>query len=64
MLFLFLDFVHKGKVDNAILSLQESGELETLRKTWWEIKAKDGGCNVSNKLFYWLIISQEHSAPD
>ncbi|KOB79072.1 Glutamate receptor, ionotropic kainate [Operophtera brumata] len=34
----------KGLIDYAILSLQEAGELEILKKKWWEIEDNDAHC--------------------
>lgn len=40
----FIESQLKKYVDNAILSLQESGQLEILKKKWWETDK----CPVSN----------------
>lgn len=48
---LFIDYPHKGWVDNAILSLQELGELEKLKKKWWEDEDNEEHCEVGCKLF-------------
>ncbi|KAF9423570.1 hypothetical protein HW555_001125 [Spodoptera exigua] len=38
------NYPHKGWVDNAILSLQELGELEKLKKKWWEDEDNEEHC--------------------
>lgn len=44
--FLSIDYPRKGKVDNAILSLQENGELSKLKTKWWEKEDNDAKCEV------------------
>lgn len=43
---MLLDFLYKGDVDNAILALQESRELDRLKKLWWEQEENDAKCQV------------------
>lgn len=40
------DFPHKGWFDEAILALQEKGELEKLKKKWWEDEDNQEHCEV------------------
>ncbi|CAG5028273.1 unnamed protein product [Parnassius apollo] len=35
---------YKRLVDNAIISLQETGELLAMKKKWWESNEKEGNC--------------------
>ncbi|XP_047025331.1 glutamate receptor ionotropic, kainate 2-like [Helicoverpa zea] len=39
----------KGKIDHAILSLQELGELEKLKKKWWEDEDNQEHCEKIDK---------------
>ncbi|KAJ0183280.1 hypothetical protein K1T71_001256 [Dendrolimus kikuchii] len=34
------NYVYKGWIDNAILSLQQSGVLDTLKNKWWKVNEK------------------------
>ncbi|XP_013140717.1 PREDICTED: glutamate receptor ionotropic, kainate 2-like [Papilio polytes] len=38
---------YKRLVDNAILALQETGDLLTTKKKWWESDVKEGNCEKS-----------------
>ncbi|XP_013173526.1 PREDICTED: glutamate receptor ionotropic, kainate 2-like [Papilio xuthus] len=38
---------YKRLVDNAILALQETGDLLSLKKKWWESDVKEGNCEKS-----------------
>lgn len=40
------NYIRKGQVDNAILSLQEDGTLEELKKKWWEEEDNDSNCEA------------------
>ncbi|CAK1585389.1 unnamed protein product [Parnassius mnemosyne] len=40
---------YKRLVDNAILALQETGELLTMKKKWWESKEKEGNCEKTKE---------------
>ncbi|KAM3965076.1 glutamate receptor ionotropic, kainate 2 [Aphomia sociella] len=43
------NYPHKSWIDNAILSLQESGELTALEKKWWEEEDNDQNCDKNSK---------------
>ncbi|XP_068634016.1 glutamate receptor ionotropic, kainate 2-like isoform X2 [Battus philenor] len=38
---------YKRLVDNAILALQETGDLLAMKKKWWESEDKEGSCQES-----------------
>lgn len=46
VILILLDYPHKGKIDGAILSLQEKGELEKMKKKWWEDEDNEEHCEV------------------
>lgn len=41
------DFPHKALIDFAILALQEAGDLDYLKRQWWEIEDNKAHCAVS-----------------
>lgn len=44
---MFLDAPYRKKLSTAILKLQASGEIDNLKRKWWEEKRGGGQCNVS-----------------
>lgn len=38
--------MYKGWIDNAILSLQQSGVLDKLKNKWWKMEDKPANCQV------------------
>lgn len=43
----FLDAPYRSEINKAVLKLQESGELNRLKKKWWEELNPKNPCPVS-----------------
>lgn len=46
LIIMFVASTKKGLFDAAILALQEKGDLEKLKKKWWEDEDNDEHCEV------------------
>jgi hypothetical protein len=52
---------YRGALSEAILQLQESGEISRMKTKWWKEKRGGGKCSVSDSSFTRILHKLENS---
>lgn len=63
---MFLESPYKKYIDDALLKLKESGEIEKLRNIWWKEKRGGGKCGVSflNYFYSFMVYGGQDGISD